>query len=105
MLAFGDRQWSVFSNSTIMAIGGGLIFTGYTKWAFPRFDQQNGAVLWDINLSSPVTGYPITYSVRGKRYIAVSTGNSLVSSGLNRLAPDLKPSNASNLVVFALPEN
>jgi hypothetical protein len=34
----------------------------------------------------------------------VSTGNSLVSSGLNRLAPELHPSNASNVFVFALPE-
>jgi hypothetical protein len=33
----------------------------------------------------------------------VSTGNSLVSSGLNTLAPELHPSNASNIFVFALP--
>ena len=52
----------------------------------------------------PVTGYPITYSVAGKQYVAVSTGNSLVSSGLNRLVPELKPSAASNIVVFALGE-
>jgi len=39
----------------------------------------------------------------GKQYVAVSTGNSLVSTGLNRLAPELRPSNASNIFVFALP--
>jgi hypothetical protein len=35
---------------------------------------------------------------------AVSTGNSLVSSGLNVLTPELHPSNASNVFVFALPD-
>jgi alcohol dehydrogenase (cytochrome c) len=56
-----------------------------------------------VNLGSPVTGYPITYSVNGKQYVAVSTGNSLVSSGLNALLPEMHPSNTSNVVVFALP--
>ncbi len=23
---------------------------------------RDGAILWDVNLGSPVTGYPITYS-------------------------------------------
>jgi hypothetical protein len=32
----------------------------------------------------------------------VSVGNSLVSTGLNRLTPEIKPSNSSNLFVFAL---
>ena len=66
--------------------------------------MSSGQVLWEINLGSPVTGYPISYAVGGRQYIAVSTGNSLVSSGLNTLAPELHPSNASNTFVFALPE-
>src|SRR5262245_40072274 len=85
---------------SLVATGGGLIFGGDTNGHFRAFDQNTGAVLWDINLGSPVTGYPITYSVRGKQYVAVSTGNSLVSSGLNRLAPELHPTNASNIFVL-----
>src|SRR5215475_6469508 len=89
---------------SLVATGGGLIFGGDTNGHFRAFDQTSGAVLWDINLGSPVTGYPVTFAVRGKQYVAVSTGNSLVSSGLNRLTPELHPSNASNVFVFALPE-
>jgi alcohol dehydrogenase (cytochrome c) len=89
---------------SLVATGGGLIFGGDTNGHFRAFDQNTGTVLWDINLGSPVTGYPITYSVRGKQYVAVSTGNSLVSSGLSRMTPELHPSNASNIFVFALPE-
>ena len=41
-------------------------------------------------------------AVGGRRYIAMSTGHSLVSSGLK--APELHSSNASQIFVFALPE-
>jgi len=87
---------------SLVATGGGLLFGGDTNGHFRAFDQENGKVLWDVNLGSPVTGYPITYSVGGKQYVAVSVGNSLVSTGLIRLTPELKPSNSSNVFVFAV---
>lgn len=88
---------------SLVATGGGLIFGGDSSGHMLALDQDNGKVLWEVNLGSPITGYPVTYSVNGKQYLAVSTGNSLVSSGLNTLAPELHPSNASNIFVFALP--
>ena len=88
---------------SLVATGGRLIFGGDTNGRFRAFDQDSGKVLWEVNLGSPVTGYPITYSVGGKQYVAVSVGNSLVSSGLNRLTPELHPSNVSNVFVFTLP--
>jgi alcohol dehydrogenase (cytochrome c) len=89
---------------SLVATGGGLVFGGDTNGHFLALNQETGAVLWEVNLGSPVTGYPITYAANGKQYVAVSTGNSLVSSGLNVLAPEMHPSNASNIFVFALPE-
>ena len=103
----GKTVWKYDNRAGMMSLvatGGGLIFGGDTNGHFRAFDQRTGAVLWDVNLGSPVTGYPITYSVRGKQYVAVSVGNSLVSSGLNRLTPELLPSNANNIFVFALPD-
>ncbi len=59
-------------------------------------------MLWEINLGSPVTGYPISYAVDGRQFVAVSTGS---GAGINlRLTPELRPSSGSNLFVFALPE-
>ena len=49
---------------SLVATGGGLIFGGDTNGHFRAFDQENGKVLWDMNLGSPVTGYPITYAVQ-----------------------------------------
>ena len=87
---------------SLVATGGGLIFGGDTEGKFRAFDQETGKILWEVNLGSLVTGYPITFSVNGKQYVAASTGNSLVSSGLNTLARELHPANASNVFVFAL---
>jgi alcohol dehydrogenase (cytochrome c) len=87
---------------SLVATGGGLLFGGDTAGKFRAFDQETGKVLWEVSLGSPVTGYPITYAVAGKQYVAVSVGNSLVSTGLNRLTPEIKASNSSNIFVFAL---
>jgi alcohol dehydrogenase (cytochrome c) len=61
-------------------------------------------VLWEVNLGSPISGYPVTFAVAGKQYVAVSTGSSLTAMGANRLTPELAPSLGNNLFVFALPD-
>ena len=88
---------------SLVATGGGLLFGGDVNGRFRALDQSSGKVLWEINLGSPVTGYPISYAVDGKQYVAVSTGVSLTQSGLNALTPELRPSTGNNLFVFALP--
>src|SRR5436190_8423177 len=88
---------------SVVATGGGLLFGGDVNGRFRAFDQRSGKVLWEINLGSPVTGYPISYAVDGKQYIAVSTGVSLTQSGLGGLTPELRPRTGNNLFVFALP--
>jgi PQQ-dependent dehydrogenase (methanol/ethanol family) len=88
---------------SVVATGGRLLFAGDTNGRFRAFDQDSGKVLWETNLGAPVTGYPITYSARGKQYVAVSVGNALAVPTLNHLAEELNPGNASNVFVFALP--
>ena len=51
-----------------------------------------------------MTGFPISFAVDGRQYIAVSTGHSGISSMLLRLTRELRPSAGNNLFVFALPE-
>ena len=87
---------------SLVTTGGGLVFGGDANGRFRAFDQETGDVLWEINLGSPVTGYPISYAVGGRQYVAVSTGS---GAGINlRLTPELRPSSGSSLFVFALPE-
>ncbi len=87
----------------LLATGGGLVFSGDANGRFRALDDRSGKVLWETNLGAPVSGFPISFAVDGKQYVAVTTGNSLVSNSTNRLTPELKPSAAANVYVFALP--
>ena len=87
---------------SVMATGGGLVFGGDVNGRFRALDQETGAVLWEINLGSPVVGFPITYAVDGRQYVAVNTG---AGGGINlRMTPELRPSVGSVLFVFTLAE-
>ncbi len=86
---------------SLIATGGGLLFGGDAEGHFRAFDQNTGKVLWEINLHSPVGGYPVTYTVNGKQYVAVSTGTTL---GAARAGAGQGVAPVSGLYVFALPE-
>ena len=83
---------------SLVATGGGLIFGGDANGRFRAFDHETGEVLWEVNLGSSVSGYPITYAVDGVQYVAVNTGGGQIN-----LTPELRPSRGTNLFVFALP--
>ena len=88
---------------SLVATGGGLVFGGDANGRFRAHDHETGEVLWEINLGSPVTGFPITYAVDGRQYVAVSTGVAGTAMGLLLLTPELRPSLGNNLFVFGLP--
>jgi alcohol dehydrogenase (cytochrome c) len=88
---------------SLVATGGGLVFGGDVNGRFRAFDDKTGKVLWETNLGSPVSGYPVTFAVGGKQYVAVTAGPSLAANTDLRLTPELKPGNAANIYVFALP--
>jgi len=88
---------------SLMSTGGGLVFGGDVNGRFRAYDQRTGDVRWEVNLGAPVNGYPITFAVNGKQYVAVSTGGSGLALGLVSLTPDLRPGLRNQLFVFALP--
>ncbi|HEX5109982.1 MAG TPA: PQQ-binding-like beta-propeller repeat protein [Vicinamibacterales bacterium] len=87
---------------SLVATGGGLVFGGDAEGRFMAFDERSGKIMWETNLGAPVSGYPISFAVNGKQYIAVNTGGSLVAGSVNRVA-ELKLANATNMYVFAIP--
>lgn len=99
----GETSWLYEQRAGTMSLaatGGGLIFGGDSNGRFRAHDHETGEVLWEVNLGSSVSGYPITYAVDGVQYVAVNTG-----SGQINLTPELHPSRGTNLFVFALPDD
>ena len=99
----GEVLWNYQQRAATMALaatGGGLVFGGDVNGRFRAFDDRTGDILWEINLGSPVSGFPITYAVDGRQYVAVSVGTGRFLD----LTPELRPSSGNNLFVFALPE-
>lgn len=110
--ATGKTLWSVRQRasitSAVVATSGGLVFAGDADRWFRAYDQANGKVLWQARLNDVVNSYPITYSVKGQQYVAVTTGCCGNGRLLNmhQLTPEIVAprGNGSSLWVFALPE-
>jgi alcohol dehydrogenase (cytochrome c) len=89
-----------------LSTAGGWVLVGDIDRRVHILDVETGKVLWEIRLGTSVQGFPVTYSVDGKQYIAVMTG---LGGGSPRnvpaaIAPDIKiPQSGQALYVFALP--
>jgi alcohol dehydrogenase (cytochrome c) len=91
-LAGTDTRWAVRPD------------TGQVVWRRARYffalDTDTGKKIWQVRLGSMCCGYPVTYSVDGRQYIAVVAGY-----GRNSLAPEIDSVTGDNMIyVFALPE-
>ena len=93
--------------TAILSTAGGIAFVGDMDRYFRAVDVKTGKVLWETRLGTSVQGFPLTFSVGGKQYIAVSTG---LGGGSPRMVPGVLapevhyPSNGNAMYVFALPD-
>ena len=102
----GAVAWTHEQRSATMSLAataGGLVFVGDTNGRFKALDDETGEVLWEINLGSPVSGFPVTYAVDGRQYVVAGTGTGGNASRWSAMTPELRPSSGNNIFVFALP--
>ena len=98
------EQRAAFLTSAVTT-GGGLVFVGDVDRRFRAFDVATGDVLWEARLGHAAHGYPITYAVDGKQYVAVPTGLGLFRGLSARLSPEIfTPESGNALYVFTLPD-
>ena len=89
-----------------LSTAGGWVLVGDVNRGLHIFDVKTGQILWETRLGTSVQGFPVTYSVDGKQYIAVMTG---LGGGSPRqvpaaVAPEIRiPQSGQALYVFALP--
>jgi alcohol dehydrogenase (cytochrome c) len=95
------------ATGAVLPTAGGVVFAGSWDRTFKAWDDATGKVLWQIKTNNAINGFPVSYSVNGKQYVAVSVGNgSTHAKSLATLTPELAvPDGGSVLWVFALPDN
>jgi len=93
--------------SAVLSTAGGVAFVGDFNRSFKAVDVKTGKIIWQTRLGNTVQGYPVSFSLDGKQYIAVA-------SGLGGGSPQQKPtmllnevhraSTGHQLYVFGLPD-
>jgi alcohol dehydrogenase (cytochrome c) len=92
-------------NGAMLATAGGLVFFGDLDRKLRALDAVTGKVLWEQVVGGPIANSTITYAVNGQQYIAVLTGDGLLTPSVVGYAPGLTPPKGANAVyVFALPQ-
>jgi alcohol dehydrogenase (cytochrome c) len=57
-----------------LVTGGGLVFVGQMEGELDAFDEHTGKLVWKTKTASGITAPPMTYSIDGTQYVAVSVG-------------------------------
>jgi alcohol dehydrogenase (cytochrome c) len=92
--------------SGVLATAGGVVFAAAFDRFLRAFDDATGKVLWQTRLNDVSSAIPITYSVNGKQYLAVATGQGgFHAASYAVLVPELvsPPDRSAMLWVFELP--
>jgi alcohol dehydrogenase (cytochrome c) len=95
-------------SSGVLATAGGVVFAASLDRYLRAYDSANGKQLWEQRLNDVSSSSPMTYSLDGRQYVAIVTGQGgFHAASYAALVPELQspPDKGAAIWVFRLPGN
>ena len=92
-LATGKLRWdykqigSQRYGAGLLSTAGGLVFAGDDQGVLTALDAASGKALWHFNTGQRISASPMSYSFKGRQYIAIAAGSNVVAFGLPQAFP------------------
>lgn len=90
----------------MLATAGGVVFSGSVDRMLKAYDDTSGRTRWHVRLNDVPNSCPISFSVKGRQYLAVVVGNGgSMPATYPVLVPEIQnpPDHGAAIWVFALP--
>tara|TARA_Y100000588_G_scaffold370389_1_gene440474 strand:- start:3673 stop:4122 length:450 start_codon:yes stop_codon:yes gene_type:complete len=107
----GQRAWEYRTESgaamtaAALSTSGGLVFGGTADRRFFALNNETGTLLWETRLNGDVSGAPVTFTIKGKQYLAVGAGGRIGQTTSYAELTDTTIAPGSGVIwVFALPD-
>ena len=101
-MRFGERRAP--DNGGILVTAGNVLFHGDLNRRFNAYDAETGERLWQTILPGPISVSTITYAARGRQYVLVMTGDTVLGAQLANEVGLPVVSGENAIFAFALPE-
>jgi alcohol dehydrogenase (cytochrome c) len=87
-LTTGKQRWDYEEvgahsyGAGVLSTAGGLLFVGDDQGEFTALNALSGKPAWHFYVGQRISSSPMTYSDRGKQYVALTAGSDVISFGL-----------------------
>jgi glucose dehydrogenase len=84
----GEMKWQFkmtdFTDAGVLTTASNVLFSGGREGYFYALDARDGKLLWKFPVGGRVISGPMTFSLGGRQYVAISAGNSLFAFALKQ---------------------
>jgi alcohol dehydrogenase (cytochrome c) len=86
--ATGETRWdyrfhvNIYQFAGCLATKGGVVFAANADGNFMAFEGKTGKLLWKTQTGGDIHAWPMTYSAKGRQYVAIASSGLLIAYAL-----------------------